>query len=101
MRLFLLFLLAVFAFFQTAAGNTGDDLRAFFARAAAGEPVTAVALGGSITQGGRAWVDPWLKETFPKSRVSIFNAGISGTGSHLGIFRDRARRYRPGSPISC
>lgn len=87
MRLFLLFLLAVFAFFQTAAGNTGDDLRAFFARAAAGEPVTAVALGGSITQGGRAWVDPWLKETFPKSRVSIFNAGISGTGSHLGIFR--------------
>ena len=38
MRLFLLFLLAVFAFFQTAAGNTGDDLRAFFARALQSPP---------------------------------------------------------------
>ncbi|MBS1369585.1 MAG: lysophospholipase [Lentisphaeria bacterium] len=87
MRLFLLSLLAVFALFRAAAGNTGDDLRALFAGAAAGKPVTAVALGGSITQGGRAWVDPWLKEAFPNSRVSIFNAGISGTGCHLGIFR--------------
>ena len=87
MRFFLFFCLSVFALFQATAGNTGDDLRAFFARAAAGEPVTVVALGGSITQGGRAWVDPWLKETFPKTPVSIFNAGISGTGSHLGIFR--------------
>ena len=68
-------------------GAVGDDLRAVFAKAAAGEPICSVAIGGSITQGGQGWVDPWLRRVFPQSSVNIVNAGLSGTGSELGIFR--------------
>ncbi len=71
----------------TAHAATGDDLLVPFARAQAGEPLRVVAIGGSITQVGAGWVGPWLRETFPRSRISVHNAGMSGTGSQLAIFR--------------
>ncbi|MFZ4779796.1 MAG: lysophospholipase, partial [Terrimicrobiaceae bacterium] len=67
--------------------ETGRDLRAVFARAAQGAPLTYVAFGGSITQSGDGWIGSWLRETFPKSCVSVVNSGLSATGSDLGIFR--------------
>lgn len=68
--------------------QTGDDVVAAFARAARGEPLRYVAIGGSITQaGGPGWVGDWLREQFPESDVTVVNSGMSGTGSSLGIFR--------------
>ena len=60
----------------------------------AGEPVTAVFIGGSITVGGSrpagyvTFLERWLKDRHPGSRIEVFNAGIAGTGSEFG-----ARRY--------
>lgn len=65
----------------------GADLLPVFARANTGEPLRAVALGGSITQAGKGWITQWLSEQFPKSHVSVYNAGMSATGSALGVFR--------------
>ncbi len=65
----------------------GADLAAVFARAAEGQPLRYVALGGSITQLGKGWIGPWLHEQFPHSTVTVINAGLSGTGSGLAIFR--------------
>lgn len=65
----------------------GADLAAVFARASAGAPVSAVAIGGSITQAGGGWVEAWLKQTFPDSAVVMRNAGMSAAGSDLGMFR--------------
>ncbi len=70
-----------------AFGEPGGDVRAAFARAAAGEPLRYVAMGGSITQSGEGWIGSWLREQFPRSAVSVTNAGWSATGSELGIFR--------------
>jgi lysophospholipase L1-like esterase len=65
----------------------GNDLRKLFAAASSGRPIRAVAIGGSITQAGDGWIEPWLKHTFLKSSVVMHNAGISATGSDLGMFR--------------
>lgn len=70
-----------------ASPAPGGDLLALFAQAHAGQPLTVVALGGSITQDGAGWIGPWLKNTFTKSAVTAFNAGMSGTGSEFAIFR--------------
>lgn len=65
----------------------GDDLAAAFGRARAGAPLRYVAIGGSITQAGNGWLGPWLRERFPASAVTSINAGMSATGSTLGMFR--------------
>jgi lysophospholipase L1-like esterase len=65
----------------------GGDVAAVFAKAAAGEPLRCVALGGSITQAGKGWITEWLRRQFPQSDVALFNAGLGGTGSNLGVFR--------------
>jgi len=66
----------------------GNDVVQAFARAARGEPLRYVAIGGSITQAsGPGWVGDWLHEQFPTSAVQITNSGMSATGSALGIFR--------------
>jgi lysophospholipase L1-like esterase len=66
------------------------------AKAERGEPITIVVLGGSITQGAHAsrenkrWSNKmadWWKSTFPKSTITLVNAGIGGTGSHIGLYR--------------
>ncbi|MET0262714.1 MAG: GDSL-type esterase/lipase family protein [Rariglobus sp.] len=68
--------------------TTGDDVVAAFARAAKGEPLRYVAIGGSITQAsGPGWVGDWLREQFPQSAVTVVNSGMSATGSSLGVFR--------------
>ncbi|MFA6959869.1 MAG: GDSL-type esterase/lipase family protein [Opitutaceae bacterium] len=68
--------------------RTGDDVVAAFARAARGEPLRYVAIGGSITQAsGDGWAGEWLREQFPESAVTVVNSGMSATGSSLGIFR--------------
>lgn len=69
------------------AQDTGLDLLPVFAAAHAGQPLRVVALGGSITQGGKGWVESFLQTQFPKSAVRLFNAGFSATGSDLGVFR--------------
>ncbi len=73
---------------RAVASASGDDVVAAFARAAHGEPLRYVAIGGSITQAsGDGWVGEWLREQFPESDVTVVNSGMSATGSSLGIFR--------------
>lgn len=73
----------------------GDDsrLRAVFKKAEAGKPLVIAAIGGSITQG--AWstsadknyvsrVFGWWQATFPKSKMTLINAGIGQTDSKFG-----------------
>jgi lysophospholipase L1-like esterase len=65
----------------------GSDLLPVFARAHAGGPLRVAAIGGSITQAGGGWIEGWLREQFPKAVVTMRNAGLSATGSQLGVFR--------------
>jgi lysophospholipase L1-like esterase len=67
--------------------ETGTDTVNVFYRALKGEPLHCVAIGGSITQAGGGWIGPWLEKTFPNSETATFNAGMSATGSMLGMFR--------------
>ncbi len=67
--------------------DSGNDVVAAFAKTHRGTPLRVVALGGSITQAGKGWVGQWLQERFPDTVVSMVNAGMSGTGSELGVFR--------------
>ena len=58
----------------------------------AGEAVSIVFIGGSITQGAnqngyvRATGD-WLRERYPQASITVHNAGVSGTGSPFGATR--------------
>ncbi len=71
--------------------HPGEDVCAVFRRAAEGEPITIAAIGGSITQsaGPECWIGEGFKARFPKSKITMVNAGMSATGSDLGIFRLR------------
>ncbi|MGS1045738.1 SGNH/GDSL hydrolase family protein [Burkholderia glumae] len=73
----------------------GDDSRLWkvFRKAEAGKPIVIAAIGGSITQG--AWatspdknyvsrVFGWWQATFPKSKMTLVNAGIGQTDSKFG-----------------
>ncbi len=55
----------------------------------AGDEVRVGYLGGSITAqaGWRVKSLAWLKEQYPKAKLSEINAAIGGTGSDLGVFR--------------
>lgn len=88
-----------------------DDraLGAVMRKAEAGEPVSIVCIGGSITQGTisggakdsellksgeipskRAYADiffQWWKDRFPGVSFTFVNAGIGGTDSYLGVHR--------------
>lgn len=78
-------------------------------KAAAGEEITIVTLGGSITQGtissgskDKDVVDTvgkscyadiffdWWKKAFPKAKINTVNAGIGATGSYIGVHRAAA-----------
>lgn len=69
------------------SAQVGKDVEAVFRRAAAGAPLRAVFIGGSITQDGKGWIGEWLEKTFPESPVVVHNVGMSATGSSLGVFR--------------
>lgn len=80
---------------KVSAGNRAR-LISVMRRAAAGEPITIGALGGSITEGYFASkpennyasrVTQWWRDTFPKAAVSLINAGIGATGSLVATHR--------------
>lgn len=69
----------------------------FDRRARAGESLSVVFFGGSLTYGANA-SDPlktsyrgrmaqYLKDRYPKAHLEIHDAAIGGTGSQLGLFR--------------
>lgn len=82
-----------------------DDaaLASVMRKAEAGEPVTIACIGGSITQGTisngskdkevadkKPYADlfaAWWQKRFPKSQITLVNAGIGGTDSYLGVHR--------------
>ena len=75
-------------------------------RARAGEALTTVFLGGSITQGSLSsapetcyayLVYDWWKRKFPKSRITFVNSGIGGTTSQFGVARveENVLTHRP------
>jgi lysophospholipase L1-like esterase len=86
--------LAVVAAAQTARPASLAD---FDRRATAGEPLSVVFFGGSLTWGAnasdpqrtsyRALMGQYLQTRYPKSSFSLHDAAIGGTGSKLGIFR--------------
>ena len=78
--------------------STGDTsrLNRVLAKAARGEKMVVGVIGGSITQGAKATVAErrypnvvaqWWRATFPKSEVTLVNAGIGATGSNYGSLR--------------
>jgi lysophospholipase L1-like esterase len=54
-----------------------------------GGEVRIAYLGGSITksEGWRTMTEGWFREQYPQAEIEAINAGISGTGSALGVFR--------------
>jgi len=76
-------------------GDTGR-LQHALAKARRGEPVTVAVIGGSITAGARATrpeknyggvLAQWWRQTFPKAKIELVNAGIGATGSNYGALR--------------
>lgn len=77
--------------------NYGNPFRLLklFEKAAKGEKVTFVVLGGSITQGCNAGSEKcygallarWLKDKFVDAEINYINAGIGATGSLIGVHR--------------
>jgi lysophospholipase L1-like esterase len=76
-------------------GDTGRLQRAL-AKARRAEPVTVAVIGGSITAGARASspeknyggvLAQWWRQTFPKAKIELVNAGIGATGSNYGALR--------------
>ena len=69
----------------------------FDAKAKAGQPLTVVFFGGSLTWGAnasdpqktsyRARMAQWLLDRYPKSQIRFIDAAIGGKGSSLGLFR--------------
>lgn len=86
---------AIFDNTVVSAGNTARLARVM-ERAAKGERIDVVTLGGSITYGlyastsQKCWAYltyKWWTENFPKAKVNYHNVGISGTSSILGVHR--------------
>lgn len=84
------FLLLLVAAFGLRASGQNADVAQFMAKVRSGGPVTIVAIGGSITMESGGWADQTaarLADQFPQSDIRFINAGISSTGSNLGVFR--------------
>jgi lysophospholipase L1-like esterase len=85
------------AFAQTMPGSPELSLKRFHERALGREPLNVVFFGGSLTWGANA-SDPqttsyrglmtqWLREKYPSTPITFYDAAIGGTGSQLGMFR--------------
>jgi lysophospholipase L1-like esterase len=69
----------------------------FDRKAQAGQPLTVVFFGGSLTWGAnasepnltsyRGLMGQYLRDKYPKSSFAFYDAAIGGTGSKLGMFR--------------
>lgn len=94
--------------FERAIANEGNKalLKALYEKAEAGEDISIVGLGGSITQKAACTdvknsysylVYEWLQAKFPNITVNYKNAGIGATTSVLGISRltDQVLAYNP------
>lgn len=90
-------LLVILLFMTPFTAFPGTDFGDFDRRAAAGETLNVVFLGGSLTWGAqatdpqltsyRALVSRRLEERYPKPRIHFSDASIGGTGSQLAAFR--------------
>lgn len=90
-----------------ARAADGGDFAAFDARARAGERLSVVFFGASLTWGAnasdpartsyRARMAAFFEERYPRARFAFHDAAIGGTGSTLGVFRlDRdVVRWKP------
>jgi lysophospholipase L1-like esterase len=89
LRPVVLILLSALALTAEAADPPVRTLGRVFAKLKAGQPVTIVFFGGSITAapGYRVKVTKWFESQFPSAKVNSINAAIGGTGSDLGAFR--------------
>jgi len=77
--------------------GTSASFAEFDRRARAGEPLSVVFFGGSLTWGAnasdpqrtsyRALMGQQLQRTYPKAPFTFTDAAIGGTGSKLGMFR--------------
>lgn len=82
---------------KSSVVSKGDQSRitAAMQRAQNKESLTLGYIGGSITYGSSAkanlsfsdLVTRWWKNKFPNSKIKLVNAGISGTGSVIGVHR--------------
>lgn len=78
-----------------SVGNTAK-LAKVMKRAADGERINMVVLGGSITAGSSASTQQlcygyrtyqWWTQNFPQAQINFYNMGIGATGSMLGVHR--------------
>lgn len=93
--------LAILLSLSTLAAHAGTGKPASFAafdsRAKAGERLTVVFFGGSLTwsanasepnrTGFRGLTADWFEKTYPNAHFTFVDAAIGGTGSNLGMFR--------------
>jgi len=80
-----------------AVSPTGASFAEFDRRGRAGEPLSVVFFGGSLTWGAnasdpqrtsyRALMGDCLRRKYPRSPLAFHDAAIGGTGSKLGLFR--------------
>ena len=101
MRAFQMFCLMVWLLLPPAIGVEPVAATAWQARGglanverklSAGEAVSVVFIGGSITKGANRngyvrTIGDWLRERYPQATVIVHNAGVSGTDSHFGAKR--------------
>jgi len=68
-----------------------DGLKNIYAKLKGDQEVRIAYFGGSITAAGgwRVKTFKWFKDTYPQAKFSEINAAIGGTGSDLGVFRNR------------
>jgi lysophospholipase L1-like esterase len=61
----------------------------FFAKVQRGEDTTVVYFGTSVSAqpGWRVMTFEWLQKQFPKTKLTMVNASLGGTGSVIGAFR--------------
>ena len=85
--------------FAASASSPAPELsiKSFHERALNREPLQVAFFGGSLTWGANA-SDPqttsfrgqmtqWLREKYPDTAITFYDAAIGGTGSQLGMFR--------------
>ena len=82
---------------KRSVSHVGNPYRLIrlFEKAARGEEITYVSIGGSITMGCNAssnnsyqyHIIDWFKQKFPLAKINFINAGIGATGSLIGVHR--------------
>lgn len=96
MKFFVAFLLMLLGV-KSAWATTEASFAGFDRKARAGDPVSVVFFGGSLTWGANA-SDPqttswrglmmdYLRKKYPRTPFTFHDASIGGTGSKLGMFR--------------